>query len=355
MDDKLTRIVEKDVLERILPTLNHDFLKELPASPQELLKYATRRTDPVISDNITYALGQAMLDYRMSDEDYLRTFFQVVHTTFAGKTPSKDPKASILISQTGAGKTKLRELVLEKQGNTVIVNPDLYKKYNPNISRILQENPTHLGALTGIDSYDHANNVRNLATTLGYSLLFECAPSEKQGLVGIDLDALCSNNYESDFYALAVGDLPSSVAIHSRYELELKKDPLAKGVKLTDLKRHDDSYKGVITVLKDLPLDRVSIYRRGNVEEQLIPQQIMAENQTQIHSTEELLSYLRKERYNSNVQYVFNRERPNFLEDFQVIKRFMQERNAPPEQFQQLEQIYDRYITFKYESDGDQR
>lgn len=267
--------------------------------------------------------------------------------------PSDEPKASIIISQTGAGKTKLRELVLAKQKNTVIVNPDLYKKYNPNIPRILQEDPTHLGALTGIDSYDHANNVRNLATTLGYSLFFECAPSEKQGLVGIDLEELYSNGYESNFYALAVGDLPSAVAIHSRYELELKKDPFAKGVKLTNLKRHDDSYKGVISVLQYLPLDRVNIYRRGTIEEQLIPQNVMVENGIQVHSTEELLNYLRRERNNSNSQYVFNRTRPNFLEDFQLIKRFMQERNAPQEQFQQLEQIYDRYITFKYESDED--
>lgn len=66
MDDKLIRTIEKDALERILPTLNPDFIKELPASPQELLKFATRRTDPVISDNITYALGKAMLSYRMT-------------------------------------------------------------------------------------------------------------------------------------------------------------------------------------------------------------------------------------------------------------------------------------------------
>lgn len=355
MDDKLIRTIEKDILDKIIPTLNPDFIKELPASPQELLKFATRRTDPVISDNITYSLGQAMLAYRLSDEDYLKVFFQVIHTTFSGKSPSDNPKASIIISQTGAGKTKLRELILEKQGNTVIVNPDLYKKYNPNIPRILQEDPTHIGALTGIDSYDHANNVRNLATTLGYSLLFECAPSEKQGLVGIDLETLQLNHYVPNFYALAVGDLPSSIAIHSRYELELKKDPFAKGVKLTDLKRHDDSYKGVISVLQDLPLGRVNIYRRGTVDEQLIPQDIVAENGIQMKSTEELLNYLRMERNRSNYKYVFNRSRPNFLEDFHLIKRFMQERNAPQEQFEQLEQIYDRYITFRYQEDDGER
>lgn len=355
MDDKLTRTIDNEVLKKVIPTLNPDFIKELPASPQELLKFATRRTDPVISDNIAYSLGRAMLEYRMTDEDYLRAFFQVIHTTFCGKKSTDTPTASILISQTGAGKTKLRELVLGTNRNTVIVNPDLYKKYNPNIPRILQEDPTHLGALTGIDSYDHASNVRNIATSLGYSLLFECAPSEKQGLVGIDLEELYSNGYEPDFYALAVGDLPSALAIHSRYELELKKDPFAKGVKLTDLRRHDDSYKGVSSVLETLPLDKINIYRRGTVDEELIPQDIIAENGIHLQSTEELLNYLRRERNSSNSQYVYSSKRPNFLEDFQLIKRSMEARNAPEEQFHQLEQIYDRYITFKYESDGEQR
>lgn len=351
MNDKIVRNISDDTLNSLLPTLNEDFLRELPASPKELLKYATRRIDPVISENITYSLGQSMLAHRLSDEDYLKVFFQVVHTSFFRKEHSDNPTASVLISQTGAGKTNLRKLVLNKQPDSVIINPDLYKKYNPNVPKILKEDPTHLGALTGIDSYDHANNIMNFAIAKGYSLLYECAPSEKQGLIGVDLERLYSNSYDTNFHTLAVGDLPSSIAIHYRYETELKKNPFSTEVKLTDLKRHDESYRSVVSVLQDLPLEKTQIYRRGTVEEGMIPQNVINLQEFPVKSKEELLNYLKMERNKSNYQYVFNRKRPNFLEDFNIIKKSMEERNAPQEQFDQLNEVYDRYITFKYQED----
>jgi len=36
---------------------------------------------------------------------------------------------------------------------------------------------THFGALTGIDSYDHANDINMYAMENGYDILLECAPS----------------------------------------------------------------------------------------------------------------------------------------------------------------------------------
>ena len=44
MDDKIVRNISEDSLNAVLSKLNSEFIKELPASPKELLKYATRRT-----------------------------------------------------------------------------------------------------------------------------------------------------------------------------------------------------------------------------------------------------------------------------------------------------------------------
>lgn len=263
MDDKIIRNISEDTLNTVISNLNKDFIDELPVSPKELLKYATRRIDPVISENITYSLGQSMLAHRLSDEDYLTAFFQAIHTSFYEKKVCDKKTASILISQTGAGKTNLSTLILKKNPNIVVINPDLYKKFNPKLPQILKEDPTHLGALTGIDSYDHANNIRNFAIEKGYSLLFECAPSQKQGLVGIDLQTLEENGYDTRFHVMAVGDLLSLMAIHYRYEEEINRNPTSCEVKLTDLNRHEDSYKGVEKVVQTLSPDKIHIYRRG--------------------------------------------------------------------------------------------
>lgn len=344
MDDKIIRNISEDTLNTVISNLNKDFIDELPVSPKELLKYATRRIDPVISENITYSLGQSMLAHRLSDEDYLTAFFQAIHTSFYEKKVCDKKTASILISQTGAGKTNLSTLILKKNPNIVVINPDLYKKFNPKLPQILKEDPTHLGALTGIDSYDHANNIRNFAIEKGYSLLFECAPSQKQGLVGIDLQTLEENGYDTRFHVMAVGDLLSLMAIHYRYEEEINRNPTSCEVKLTDLNRHEDSYKGVEKVVQTLSPDKIHIYRRGKKEEEYIPQEITKHDEQNLN-TEDIIRILLKERENSNKNYVFN-ETNSFQKDFNKIKTSMEKRKAPDAQFAQLEKIYDQYIMY---------
>ena len=346
MNDKIVRNISDDTLNIVLSKLNPEFIQELPVSPKELLKYATRRTDPVISENITYSLGQSMLSHRLSDEDYLMAFFQAVHTSFYGKKNDTNGKqAVILVSQTGAGKTNLSSLILKQNPNTVIINPDLYKKFNPRLPEILREDPTHVGALTGIDSYDHANNIRNFAIEKGYSLLFECAPSQKQGLLGIDLKELEEHGYSTQFHIMSVGNLISSMAIHYRYEKAINENPNSCDVKLTDLSRHDDSYKGVETVIRMISPDKISIYRRGLESEQYTPQEITSKANNSKLSQEEIIQILAKERENSNRNYIFNAKN-NFQEDFNKIKTSMELRKAPEAQFNQLNEIYNRYINY---------
>ena len=344
MDDKIIRNISEDTLNTVISNLNKDFIDELPVSPKELLKYATRRIDPVISENITYSLGQSMLAHRLSDEDYLTAFFQAIHTSFYEKKVCDKKTASILISQTGAGKTNLSTLILKKNPNIVVINPDLYKKFNPKLPQILKEDPTHLGALTGIDSYDHANNIRNFVIEKGYSLLFECAPSQKPGLVGIDLQTLEENGYDTRFHVMAAGDLLSLMAIHYRYEEEINRNPTSCEVKLTDLNRHEDSYKGVEKVVQTLSPDKIHIYRRGKKEEEYIPQEITKHDEQNLN-TEDIIRILLKERENSNKNYVFN-ETNSFQKDFNKIKTSMEKRKAPDAQFAQLEKIYNQYIMY---------
>jgi len=347
MDDRKTRTIEQETLDRVLRSLNKDFVNDLPIPPNDLLEFAKRRTNPFISDNISHSLGKSMLSHRLSDEDYLVTFFKVVNYVFSNKSPVGSSNAEILVSQTGAGKTRLRQLLLNRNKNTLVINSDLYKKFRPDVDQILKENPNYFGALTGIDSYDHASNITDLAATKSYNLLLECAPSNKQGLVGIDMDTLTKRDYSIKYHVLAVGDLISLLSIHSRYEDDIRDTGKKGEAKLTDIKRHDESYKGVENVLTELPTRCVSIYRRGTQQENQIPQMLTKNNfEESSYSSEELLKILKIERNNSNYNYIFDSIGKGFREDFNQIKRKMEDRHALEEQMEQLKSIYSKYVNY---------
>ncbi len=336
MDDKKLRGISEETLERVLGELSPDFIATLPADPSRLLHYATRRADPVISANISYELGRKMLDYRLSDEEYLKTYFRIAADVFAGRYPEQEGKAYVLLAQTGAGKTKLREKTLRQDTNTVVINSDEYKKFRADAEQIRREDPVHFGALTGIDCYDHARNIVTFAVENAYNILIEVAPSLQQGMVGVDLEQLKRNGYEIHFQFLAVGDLVSGLAIHKRYEDDLeKKKP---GAKLTDLKRHEESYQALEKSLEEagkVEGSKIEIYVRGKGIDYL-PERVSTEE----GASEESKRVLQKERERSNFEYVMTRK---FEQDYQEVKGRMKQREALPEEQRQLEMINEKY------------
>lgn len=82
------RKLNPSALENACQMLNQDFIDSLPYSPEELSEFAKRRTNPTISDNISYNLGKRMLESRLTDEDYFITFLKVIGCVFEGKTPA---------------------------------------------------------------------------------------------------------------------------------------------------------------------------------------------------------------------------------------------------------------------------
>lgn len=333
MDDSKKRRISLETLEAVKSRINPELVNSLPVSIEEILPFVQRRTDPVISKNISPDLAQKMKDYRLSDEDYLITFLMAIMDTFYNKNRSDNPTASILLSQTGAGKTNLRTSILQKNSNTIIINSDQYKKFRPDADEILELDPTHFGALTGIDSYDHASNITEFAMAHSYDILIECAPSLQQGLIGVDCEKLREAGYNTEFHVMAVGDLISALAVHLRYEHELQ---LGKGkdTKLTDLKRHNESYLALEKFIKELEPKTVAVYRRGTEQEGKRPIKLES-------SEKSPYIILMDEREKSNKQYI---ESGKFDADYQYILETMKMRSAPQAQQQQLEKIYKMYV-----------
>lgn len=343
IDYNETRGISKETLNELLQELNPDFIKKLPDTPQEILKFAKRRVNPYISENINETLAKQMLETRQTDKEYLLTLFKAMTITFInGHDPSQHPVAAVLVFQTGAGKTSLRELINPQNQVYVVINPDLYKKYRSDADKIREKDRTHFGALTGIDSYDHAANIRTYAMEKGYNILIEVAPSLQQGLIGVDEKELEEHGYQLDLHVMAVGDLVSAISIHHRYETSIFVYNGQGDTKLTDLHRHDESYLAVSECLEGMDPERISLYIRGK-NAAIPPKKIPTEGKTMT----EILNMLQRERSVSNYAYVVGSGEPSFISDYQEILQLMQKRNAPQEEYEQLNNIYGRYVHYK--------
>lgn len=334
--DSIRRTLDEGVFNEALVELNNDFLNDLPDKPENLFKYTSRRVEPEISNNISYDLGRKMLDYRLSDKEYFITFLKIVRYVFNGKKPSKTPESNILLSQTGAGKSNLRELILRQNPNSVIIDSDKFKRFRSDADDIFEKDAPHFGALTGIDSYDHANNINRYAMEKGYNILVECAPSLSQGMIGVDIDLMEKYSYNINYHALAVGNLISSFSIHKRYEKDIRDEKMKGEAKLTDLGRHDDSYDAMTNVIKNINTNKLFIYRRGTENENYVP--VLIDATDKITKFEEL-------QHVSNMSYAKEQNKLN-MPDYNELKKQMKERQAVSTQLEQLEKIRDNFLLF---------
>ena len=323
-------------------TFPAQFRRDLPITIEEIAKkYATRRIDPFISPSIKPEIKEKMIEYRLSDEDYLNTLILIIHDKFGIQHGKQSKKAFILAAQTGAGKTALRSEILKKYPESIVINYDLYKKYRPDCDEIRQSNPTHFGALTAIDSYDHGSDIMDMALDLNYDILIESAPSSRDGLVNVNLEKMARAGYDLDFNILAVGNLISALGVHKRYEQAIREG--LPDAKLTDLARNDDSYKALENIVANFSnKNLMKIYRRGTEEEKRIPQQIIC-------NEGEELNALIEERNRSNLAFV-NINGDEQISDFErtlnEILKFMNSRNCKQEESEQLQQICKQYERF---------
>lgn len=289
-----------------------------------------------VSSNISYDLGRKMLNHRLSDKEYFITFLKIVRYVFNGKKPSETPKSNILLSQTGAGKSNLRELILRQNPKSVIIDSDKFKRFRSDADAIFEKDAPHFGALTGIDSYDHANNINIYAMEKGYDILIECAPSISQGMIGVDTSLMEAHSYDINYHVLAVGNLISAFSIHKRYERDIRDEKMKGEAKLTDLGRHNDSYNAMTKVIKDIDPNKLFIYRRGTESENYVP--VLIDATDKVAKFEEL-------QHESNMLYVKEQSSMD-MPDYNEIRRLMQERQAATTQLEQLEKIRDDFLLF---------
>lgn len=277
-----------------------------------------------IGDHINKDIAKEMLNFALSKNDSQKICQKIKDDCFANKTPSKNPIINIVISQTGAGKTSVSKLILNSIPNTIFIDTDIYKKYNPLTNLILKYCPTYFGHLTGLDCYLHRDYIYDYAVKNKYNILIEVTPSTKDKLFNIDFNLLQQNGYKIILNVLAVSKTNSLLSVHERYEKQLHNSLIPK---LTDLNRALDSFDAVEQILTDIKSTEninINIYKRTNQDAECVYKNL-------------------KKNYVKNLktlqQLDHEKTIPTLTKRIDNIKNSMQQRNAPQNQILQFEQI----------------
>ena len=328
------REILKEVYNKIINEIPEQIIDMLPDRPENLLKYATRIKEVQFSKNVTESTKKLMLEKLLSDEEYLRTFFYVMAVTFYNKKKVENPEIKIVAAQTGSGKSNLTAKLLREDENYIFVDSDKYKHFRYDAKDIAREYQVLYPFLTGPDAYDHADNIYTYAIENKYNIIKESAPSPNKGLLNVDTEQLINNNYKISVYILSVGELNSLLSVHERYELQILHG--LKTAKLTSVGRHDESYNALLPNVQEIIhneiLSAINVYKRGTIENDFNPIQVFPSEKFS-----DIMQSIQTTREEDDAQ-----TRKKFKARYDLIYSQMKDRNAPKEQFEQLEEIYRR-------------
>jgi len=325
------REISKEIYNKVIEELPLRIIEMLPEEPEKLLPYAKRVKEIQFSSNVKEDVRRLMRKYLLDDTEYLKTFYYVMAITFYHKKTVIKPKLEIVVAQTGSGKSNLTAKLLRQNHNYIFVDSDKYKHYRFDAQYIANNYQLLYPFLTGPDAYNHAENIYEYAIDKKYNIIKETAPSANKGLLEMDVQQFKKKDYKISVHILSVGELNSALSTHERYELQIIHG--LKTSKLTSLLRHDESYNSLIRnteeILNNKDISSISVYKRGVKEENFNP--------IEIYPSEE---------YKNPIEAIIDgrqidnaKTKIEFDDRYKLLKKQMKERNAPQEQYNQLEEI----------------
>lgn len=287
-----------------------------------------------ISHNVSPENAELMIKYALSPEEHKKALSMVSDYVFLGKTPVDNPKVFLIIAQTGGGKSTLTSKILRDNPNTILLDTDAFKAFNPYRQMLSEKYPKLYGHLTGIDAYLHRDEIYEKAIKERYNILVEIAPSTKEKLFNVDIEELEKQGYIIDANILAVSKSNSLLSIYERYECQIESK--MESPKLTDFTRAIDSYNAVEMILKDLvkkPKVLISIWKRGafmfdNNLTYVTPSVFITNDKSQA------LQSLIRERELDRIDTL-----KECNERIKAVKEQMKIRSSTPEQFEHFEMV----------------
>lgn len=262
--------------------------------------------------------------YKMSEEEHRRVFEKLKMKLFSGKKSSLDKSVMFVVGQPGCGKTTFIN-------NTdfsmyTIINSDDYRCFNENSDTILDLYPTNYVRFTNYDAHLIGDELFNYAVSNGYPVLREKAPRNDGKLLNLINELISKHNCQVTVDVVVSGNLESLLATRERYESELLEK---KPAKLSNIDVHNEIYES-------LPDFVMSCLLLG-VEVNLVTRDNYLVRTISIDNYDDVLRELRNE---SN-----RRALASYHERINGIKRQMNDRKAPQEQFDELDKIESLYLS----------
>ncbi len=266
-------------------------------------------------------IGDLIEKYKLNEEEHNKVLEKLKNTIFSKASSFKQPSIMFVIGQPGCGKTTyIRNFSLNK--DYVIINSDEYRHFHKYSKEILEKEPTYYAKLTNYDAHLWGDELFSYALLNNYSVLREKAPID---LSLIELIKDISKNNEVVINVVISGNLNSLLATRERYEKEIKTKPNAK---LSNIEAHNKCYQILNEFISECLLNNVKvnyvIYE--NEEYKIIPVK---------DDYLRLLEYYREES-NNKTCLEFNKR-------ISFIKNSMKKRNAPKEEFLELQKIENLY------------
>lgn len=221
-----------------------------------------------------------------------------------------------VVGQPGCGKTTfIQNTDLSSYTN---INSDDYRSLSKYSDEIFDTYPTYYTKFTNFDAHLWGDELFSYAMSNGYSVLREKAPVDYSLLETIKT---IPNNCDTLINVVVTGNLSSLLATRERYEKGILK---RKNARLSNIEAHNKCYE----LLPDFIKQCLLLGARVNY---VVPRN---NGFRTISVRNDYLSLLEKLRQDSNDQVS-----ANYVTRMSSIKKAMVARNAPQEQFDELEKI----------------
>lgn len=259
--------------------------------------------------------------YKLPEDEHRIILNELKKRIFINRVTEKSPSIMFVIGQPGCGKTTFIQ-------NTdlsiyTIINSDDYRRFSKYSDEILDKYPTYYTKLTNFDAHLWGDELFSYATNNGYSVLREKAPVDYSLLETIKA---IPDKYDTVINLVVTGNLASILATRERYEKSILK---SNNARLSNIEAHNKCYN----LLPDFISKCLYCGVKVNY---VVPKNEGFEVIPVGNDWLDLLERLRRE---SNEQVCFNYETR-----INNIKKAMINRNAPQEQFDELDKIADIYF-----------
>lgn len=266
-------------------------------------------------------LEKLIESYKLSEDEHRMILNELKKRVFFNRVAEKDPSIMFVIGQPGCGKTTFIQST--DLSSYAIINSDDYRRFSQYSDEILDKYPTYYTKLTNFDAHLWGDELFSYAIDNSYSALREKAPVDYSLL---EILKAIPDKYNATIDLVVTGNLASLLATRERYEKGILKN---KNARLSNIEAHNKCYN----LLPDFISKCLSCGIKVNY---IVPRNNEFEIIPVGNDGLNLLERLRKE---SNEQVCLDYEaRTN------NIKRAMINRNAPQEQFDELNKIEKIYL-----------